>query len=328
MQNAPVKLLNSLKQETVRKFCFGPVPSRRLGRSLGIDILPKKTCNLNCIYCEIGEGTNYVTSPNEYYPVNEIIQEIDSIIESNIPFDILTFTASGEPTLYSKLGELILFAKKKTPKPVAALTNATLFHLEEVRNQLSNADILLPSLDAAREETFRKLNRPAASVILKDIISGLKEIRKSFKGLIWLEVLLVKGINDSEEEIQALKKVIDEINPHKIQLNTIVRPPAVIWAKPVSMERLHEIRDYLGYNAEIIVDFRPKSIILRDDIKANDILEVLKRRPMRFYDIESIFALDKHKLMSILDELSDNKKIDSRIHNNEVFYFNKGDYDQ
>lgn len=325
MQNAPTKLLNPLKQEKVKRFCFGPVPSRRLGRSLGIDILPKKTCNLNCIYCEIGEGTDFVTTPYEYYPVNKIIQEIDSIIESNIPFDTLTFTASGEPTLHSRLGELISYAKKKTLKPVAVLTNSTLFHLKEVREQLLNADILLPSLDAANEETFRKVNRPAKNIILKNIITGLKDIKKIFKGLIWLEILLVKDINDSKEEIKALKKIIDKINPHKIQLNTIVRPPAVLWAKPVKMEKLNEIKDYLGNNAEVIVDFRQKSITLRDDVKANDILEVLIRRPMRFYDLEMIFTLDKHKLMSILDELSERKKIISKIHNNEVFYFNKGD---
>jgi len=325
MQNAPSKLLNPLKEETNKRFCFGPVPSRRLGRSLGIDILPKKTCNLNCIYCELGEGADLVTIPDEYYPVKEIIQEIDLIIESNVPFDTLTFTASGEPTLHSGLGELISHAKKKTVKPVAVLTNATLFHIEKIRNQLLNADILLPSLDAAREETFRKVNRPAKEVKLTNIVIGLKEIGRVFKGLIWLEVLLVKDINDSDEDIQALKKAIDEINPHKVQLNTIVRPPAVSWAKPVSMEKLEQIKDFIGNNTEIIVDFRPKSINITDNVTSEDVLKVLIRRPMRFYDLEMIFSLDKHKLMSILDKLSEKKNIISRIHNNEVFYFKRGD---
>ncbi len=286
------------------KYCFGPVPSRRLGRSLGVDILPMKTCNLNCVYCELGITEKFTCDRAEYIPVEEIKRDIETVFRAGKhPFDVLTFTASGEPCLHSCLGELISFAKSLSGKPIVVLTNGTLTPDPAVRHDLCQADILLPSLDAVLPRAFRKVNRPAECVDVSAIVQGLTDMSMQFKGEMWLEVLIVEGLNDSPEDIRALKEAVDQIRPHRIQLNSVARPPAEPWARPLSRDRMEEIRKFLGNRAEVIVDFNRR---LREGfmpVVEVEIMETLRRRPMTAHDISEILGIDPKTVETVLDKM-------------------------
>ena len=202
-------------------YLFGPVLSRRLGLSMGVDLLKYKTCNLDCVYCELG-GTTCLTSDRaRFVPPEKVLGEIQA--RNDEPFDHLTFAGSGEPTLSLDLGEIISKAKKIVEAPVAVITNTTLLTSSTVRREVSKADIVLPSLDAASMNAFRAINRPAETLQIERIIQGLKDFRKEFRGEIWLEVMLVKGINDHEAELIA--RAAQSTEPDRIQLNTVVRHP-------------------------------------------------------------------------------------------------------
>ncbi len=285
------------------KYIFGPVPSRRLGLSLGIDILPKKTCNMDCIYCEIGKGKGQVNKRDFYTNEEEILKELkDFLRNEKRTIDCITITASGEPTLHKGLKSIIEGAKNISEKPVVVLTNASLCWIDEIRKALCLCDLVLPSLDAASEKTFRKINRPHPEIKPDRIIDGLIELQKEMKGEMWLECLFVRGINDSIDEIEALKRAISKIAPDKIQLNTVVRPPSENFAHPVSKRRLFEIKEILGYKAEVIVDFEKKMEEGSEMILESEIVDTIKRRPLTMSDIRAIFGRFK-KSQRVIESL-------------------------
>ncbi|MGC9356194.1 MAG: radical SAM protein, partial [Mariniphaga sp.] len=204
------------------KYLFGPVPSRRLGMSLGVDLVPRKVCSLNCVYCEVGETTKLTTQRMNYIPATKITSELDHYFSNNPLPDYITFSGYGEPTLNAGIGEIIRYLKEKHPAiPVAVLTNGTLFSEARVRKELLMADLVLPSLDAATQACFEKINVPAQGLTIRDYINGLADFKKEFSGIIWLEVFILPGYNDSETELIALKKAIQKIGPDRIQLNTL-----------------------------------------------------------------------------------------------------------
>ncbi|NYT01814.1 MAG: radical SAM protein, partial [Methanosarcinales archaeon] len=204
------------------EYLFGPVLSRRLGLSMGVDLLPPKTCNMDCNYCEIGRTTCLTVQRQRYVPEERVMREIRSVSDSD--FDYLTFAGSGEPTLHSGLGRIIQAAKKSLGAPVVVITNSSLLGSSEVRNEVAEADLVLPSLDAATQKTFEAINRPAPGLRIEDIVEGLKQFRREFSGEMWLEVMLVKGVND--HEAPQIASLVEEIGPDRVQLNTVVRPPS------------------------------------------------------------------------------------------------------
>ncbi len=306
------------------KYCFGPVPSRRLGLSLGVDILPAKTCNLSCIYCEIGKTTNYTCKRDAYIPVDFIKRELDeAITKKKISFDCLTFTASGEPTLHTGLGELLLFARSLTSKPLVVLTNGTLVWMDDVREALCHADLVLPSLDAALPRPFRRVNRPLPCIKLTQVIEGLKKLTREFSGQIWLETLLVKGINDNPEDISSLKNAVETINPHRIQLNTVARPPSVPWARPLSPSEMENVRAALGAKAEIIVDFKKHKSQPSQHLIEAEVLEMLARRPLALDDIGNLTGLDPATLNETMEQVQRKGLITMEYHNGKPFFVPK-----
>jgi len=206
------------------KHLYGPVPSRRLGRSLGIDMAPYKTCCFDCIYCQLGRTTNHTMELAEYVPTDELLAEVEAWLQEDGQADYVTFSASGEPTLHSRLGEAIAGVKEMTDIPVALLTNGALLWMDTVREAALLAGLLMPSLDAATPEGLRAVNRPCEGLTLESIVEGLKRTVAEFEGDTWLEVLLVKGINDSETELGAIADALEEIQPTEVQINTVVRP--------------------------------------------------------------------------------------------------------
>lgn len=323
-------LKNCDKQEIFSdmKYIFGPVPSRRLGLSLGVDLLPPKTCNMDCIYCELGKGRGTVCQVREYTPFEEIRDEIQRVaVENPTGFDCLTFTASGEPTLHSRLGELIEFARATCGKPIVVLTNAGLVGRKEIRRNLSQADFILPSLDAATAKAFRKINRPDPCIKLEEVINGLSRLKQEMQGQMWLEILFVQGINDSPQEVRALKDAVSRIQPDRVQLNTVVRPPAEDFARPVPRRRMEEIRSELGHGAEIIVDFTSRLREGSSLLLESEILDVLKRRPLSCKDIKELFGEYK-KVDEILARLMKDGLIDKKQVASSFFYCTSSREDQ
>jgi len=204
---------------------FGPVFSRRLGRSLGVDLLPYKTCSLDCVYCECGPTTQLTTARATFAPVDTILAELDKYLANKPELDYVTFSGSGEPTLYQGLGRIVEHLKSKHPRyKVAVLTNGTLFSSAEVRREVLRADLLVPSLDGATPESFQAIDRPASGITVETVIEGLVALRNEYQGTLVLEVFVVPGINDTNREIEALHKAAERIRPDAIQLNRLDRP--------------------------------------------------------------------------------------------------------
>lgn len=305
------------------KYLFGPVNSRRLGISQGIDILPPKICNFNCIYCEIGPTTQLTCERREYVPTGEILEEIDLLLADNdlvSRLDVFTITASGEPTLHTGIGAIIEHIKDKTAKPVAVLTNGSLLYLPEVRKALARADIVVPSLDSAREESYRKINRPAAGAALDRIIEGLIEFKKTFPGAMWLEILLAKNMNDSPEDINALVTAAAAIRPDRIQLNTVARPPLEKFAHPLDREALETVAARFQQPVEIIVDFSTRKKEKFRSASEDEVLLLLKRRPCTASDMSEALGIDSALAATRLNEMADKNLITKTKHHGKEYY--------
>ncbi len=302
------------------KYIFGPVPSRRLGVSLGLDLTPHKICSFDCIYCQLGRTTDKTLERKEYMPVGEILAELRDFLVSNQKqrIDYITLSGSGEPTLNSGSGELIKGIKELTGIPVAVLTNSSLISDPGVRAELSQADLIVPSLDAATQEVFERVNRPCKGLQVRDVIKGLQEFRKGFRGRIWLEIMLIKGFNDGKGELEKLSNAIKLLKPDRIQLNTVVRPPAEDYARPLSVDRINAIAKML--NAEVIAEFDRKTVeaYMRD--KEEMISSLLKRRPCTLADISGSLGLHLNEVVKYIETMERDGRIKARIMNGEKYF--------
>lgn len=226
---------------------YGPCHSRRLGVSLGVDIIPHKTCSLDCIYCECGPTTCLTAERKEYLPIGRIIDALKNILRKKPVLDYVTFAGSGEPTLNLRIGEIIGFLKEEFPRyPVAVITNSAGLKDPKVIHDIRQADLIIPSLDAVSQEVFEKINRPLSGLKASDLLAGIQDLKRSITGRLWLEIFIVPGLNDTEEELDLFRSAIKNIQADKVQLNSLDRPAAVNWVKGVSKERLQEIARRLG----------------------------------------------------------------------------------
>ncbi len=300
-------------------FLFGPVPSRRLGRSLGVDLIPRKTCPFDCIYCEVGPTTAR-TAGRRNFETEAIIRELEGYLAGPHPaLDFITLAGSGEPTLNLGLGRIIEAAKSLTATPLAVLTNGALLHLPAVRRELAAADVVLPSLDAGSEETFQAINRPLQGFTLTRLRQGLRAFRREYRGQIWLEIMLVPGLNDGEAELAALRDCIREIAPDKVQLNTPVRPGVEDWVKPLSSEEMAAIAAFLGGPVEVIAAFDrgPAAGLSPSD---GQFLEALARRPMTAVDLAKVLGLPVFLVREKLTRFGGEGLVSSDRYQNEEFY--------
>ncbi len=295
----------------MRKMIYGPVPSRRLGLSLGVDIIPFKTCSYDCIYCQLGRTTEQTLERRSYVTISSLINQLKEVLELNKGIDYITFSGSGEPTLNQDIGEIIRKVKELTCIPVAVLTNGSLLWEERVRKDLSYADLVVPSLDAVSEEVFHRVNRPASGLSIKKVLRGLKNFTRGFKGKAHLEVMLVKEMNDSEEEMVKINRFLKGLRVHKVELNTVVRPPGESGAKALNNEELIRIKDLFdpGVKVELISDFRKESSrpYHRDLEKA--IIELLSRRPVRREEMAACLGVHLNEIMKSLHNLERRKII-------------------
>ena len=305
------------------KYIFGPVPSRRLGRSLGVDLVPYKTCTFDCIYCDLGRTTRKTVSRQSYVPPEEIQGELELYLSvlGKKP-DFITLSGSGEPTLNTNIGEIVQRIKEITSIPMAILTNSSLLSLNEVKRDLSEADVVLPSLDAITPTLFEYINRPHTALRIEEIISGLIQFRREYRGQIWLEIVFCRGVNDGNEEVEKFKEVIEKIQPDRVQLNTPVRPPAEDFAFPLTLGQLEEIRGRLGEKAEIISEFAAPLGEEFNSVKDTEILNLIKRRPCTTEDISKALGLRIDEVVKHLGHLTKTGAIRYRMYEHRCYYEN------
>jgi wyosine [tRNA(Phe)-imidazoG37] synthetase (radical SAM superfamily) len=272
------------------KYVFGPVPSRRLGQSLGIDTIPLKTCNWNCVYCQLGRTVPLTNERREYVPVGEILNEVEQILSSSgkRKIDWVTFVGSGEPTLHSRIGELIRSVKRITALPVAVITNGSLLYLPEVRDDLYAADAVLPTLDAGTAELYRKINRPHPQITFERLVNRLIEFRKEYSGKIWVEVMLVRGVNDTPDALIQIANVLQTIAPDAVHINLPTRPPAETWVQPPDREGLMNALSILGDIAEVVHPAEGSFSLNENENIVDAVIDIITRHPMRQDELEKM----------------------------------------
>jgi len=286
------------------KYLFGPVNSRRLGISLGVDLVPYKTCSLNCVYCECGDTTEITSTIAEYVLTDDVISELDAYLTGSPRLDAITFSGSGVPTLHAGIGRIISHLKDNHPRyMVAVLTNGTLFWKPDVRKSISRADVVIPSLDAVSRDIFFKIARPAPGITPELVVEGLAEFRKEFGGLMFLEIFIVPGLNDSIAELSKLRESCSFIRPDKIQINSIDRPGSEDWVKPAEQEKLLEIKEFFKpLDVEIIG--KPAHRQFTDRHVSNltkSIIAVLRRRPSTMEDLCTSLGADAEEVKQTVE---------------------------
>jgi len=288
-------------------YVFGPVPSRRLGRSLGVDVVPFKTCTYDCIYCQLGRTTHKTVERREWVPLRDVLAELRGKLSTKP--DYITLSGSGEPTLYSRLGELIDQIKAMTPIPVAVLTNGSLLWQEALRRDLQAADLVVPSLDGGDETAFRRVNRPHEAISFENMLHGLIAFREEFRGQYWLEVFLLADETALEAEVDKLVKCVEAIRPDRVQLNTVTRPPAESFAVGLSRERMTRIASLFNPPAEVIADFQ--GIHKQSEFLAGreEILDMLRRRPCCVDDIADGLGMHRNEVVKYIEELASENRV-------------------
>ncbi|MGM0418562.1 MAG: radical SAM protein [Thermodesulfobacteriota bacterium] len=304
------------------KYVFGPVPSRRLGISLGVDLVTHKTCTLDCVYCECGNTTDLTSTRSEYVDFKGVLKEIDDYFKNNPKPDFVTFSGSGEPCLNKDIGKVINYIKQNYEVPVCVLTNGTLLSDPLVRKELLNADVVMPSLDSAENTSFKKINRPEKHIDIDEYINGLALFSKEFKGRLDLEIFFIPGFNDTEENINALKNALGKINPDNVLLNTLDRPGAVSGLKPASNAELSNIKTKLGFkNISVISKSIQRQNIgsYRAD-KEEAVLGTIYRRPCTIDDLCEILGLHRNDIGKYLDVLVNQGRAEAEELERGVFY--------
>ena len=297
---------------------FGPVPSRRLGRSLGVDLVPFKTCSYDCIYCQLGRTTCKTVERKEWVPMGPVLDELKQKLTCRP--DYITLSGSGEPTLHSRLGEVIEHIQAMTKVPVAVLTNGSLLWQKEVREELALADVVLPSLDAGDEVTFQAVNRPHREITFEKLVSGLEQFRRECPGQYWLEVMLLAGHSGFQDPVQKIAGWVRRIRPDRVQLNTAVRPPAEEYAVPVSRTRLMRLARMFRPKAEVIAEHRPQGKRVLTDANQQAILELLRRRPCTEADVAAGLAMRPIEVAKHLADLESVGQITTQKHGDRILH--------
>ena len=315
-----------LRSKMNYKHLFGPVVSRRLGISLGVDLIPYKYCPLNCVYCEVQRTTHLTTERSEFFPLEEILAELETFLNTNPQLDYITFSGAGEPTLYSKIGEIIAFIKTKYPQyKLALITNSILLNNAELRKDILICDLILPSLDAVSQDAFEKINRPVPGLLATDIIKGLIALRQEYSGSLLLEVFIVPGINDNDAELSLLAQAIEEIKPDEVQINSLDRPGTEAWVVAADSDTLKHVKNLFEKLTTCKIDviaklnYDRKVEVLDKDIVCN-IKSILTRRPSTAEDLASVLNLHINEVSKVLLQLSKEGKISTSRETRGVFY--------
>ena len=302
------------------QYLFGPVPSRRLGRSLGVDLIPFKTCTLDCIFCQLGKTPCTTSARKEYIPIHDVLAELDRWKETDGAADHITLAGSGEPTLHLQFDEVFHWARRKANIPSVLLSNGTLFYLPEVRNQAAHADKVKVTLSAWNEASFQHLHRPAPTITFEQLIQGERAFREIYSGELSVEVFIVAGLNSSDEQCRKIAAIVQTLQPDRIDLNTAVRPPAFAETQPVDEARLSQLAELFGEKAKVTASFKsaaPQSIELTEE----RLLGLIKRHPATADQLAQEFNLSPAKLAPMLEQMVSNGALRMEERESAPYYF-------
>jgi len=306
----------------VFQYLYGPVPSRRLGRSLGIDLVPHKTCTYDCIYCQLGKTTRKTLERREYVPTADVLEELREKLSSGIACDYISLAGSGEPTLHAGAGELIAKIKEMTKIPVSVITNGSLLCLPEVREALLGADLVIPSLDAGDAALFEYVNRPHPDIVFEQMAEGLVEFARRYSGRLWLEVLLVSGVTGLPSEANKISAWVERIRPEKVQLGTVTRPALEDYACGVDPKQMKKLAGLFTGKVELM-ESAPTQISpskVSSDATEADILNLLARRPCTLEGVALGLNLHAHDAAKRLERLLKGGRIAMQRSGRTVFY--------
>jgi len=301
------------------QYLFGPVPSRRLGRSLGVDLTPPKTCSYDCIFCQLGRTTHKTVERREYVPTQAVLDEIDHWFTDPAPVDVTTLAGSGEPTLHVGFGEVLRALKKRGSPRTVLLSNGSLFWQPEVREAAAEADVVKLSLGVWDDASLGRVNRPDPSLLFARILEGMQRFRLEFKGKIWFEIFLIAGINTSPVEVRKIAEFAKSVDPDRIQLNTAVRPPAEDIVSPVPEETMQQLARLFEPRAEVIGTFRADASN-RFRLNAGEISGLLRRRPCSLQGLSGALGLHPNEITKYLGKLLRNGMIRSVRQGKELLY--------
>ncbi len=293
-------------------YIFGPVPTRRLGQSLGIDPVPLKTCNWNCVYCQLGRSIPMVNERKDFFPADEILAEVKNALLSHQPGEIdwVTFVGSGETTLHASLGWLIQEVKKLTRLPVAVITNGSLLSNRELRQELLAADAVLPTLDAGTPELYQRINRPYPGLSFESFLDGLIAFSEEYQGNLWVEVMLVKDLNDTEDQLSKTASALQRIKPDEIHIMQPTRPPVETWVKPPSDDGLRRALDILGDTARVIHPASGSYDLGEEKSIVDAVVGIVTRHPMREEElVETLKNLTTGDVTETLSTLAESDKL-------------------
>ena len=302
------------------KYIFGPVFSRRLGFSLGVDLVPHKVCSMDCLYCEVGPTTEKTAERAEYVPLDGVKRELSLFLSSSPEVDYITFSGYGEPTLFSRLGELVGWLKENYPSyRLALLTNASLLNRDDVINDVKGIDVVLPSLDAASQEGFERLNRPVEGLTVDAVIEGIERLLKETGCRVWVETLFVKGINDTPQEVDRIGEVIHRLSPHKWQINTVARPPAY-GVEGLSYEELRQIAERVGYPAtEIVARSKARKRKFPFSRLKEEVYRIVVRRPCPVEEIADALGVLTEEVEEAVESLKREGKVKEVLYGGEPY---------
>lgn len=300
------------------RYVFGPVPSRRLGRSLGVDVVPLKTCTYDCIYCQLGRTTRKTIVRQDWTPLELVVGEVREALTTRPNF--ITISGSGEPTLYSRLGELIEAIRRMTSIPVAVLTNGSLLWDEEVSREVALADLVMPSLDAGTADMFARVNRPHASITFNQMLDGLIGFRSRYHGQLWLEVFLVSGYGGSSGDMDQIARAAARIEPDRIQLNTVTRPPSETTAGRIPFGTMQEYAPRFTPAAEVITASRDSCVEQESCATCEDVLNLLRRRPCSLRDVADGLGIHLLEAAKHLEVLAASSAVESLQTSDTTYY--------
>ena len=298
---------------------FGPVPSRRFGRSLGVDLTPYKTCSLDCVFCQLGRTMEKTIVRKEYVPTDRVLAELAGWLKAGGMADYVTLSGCGEPTLHSRFGDVLAFIREKSPIPSVVLTNGTMLHLPEVREAAALADVVKISLSAWDDDSFDWVNRPHAQLRFDQLVEGERTFRREFRGELWMEVFLVGGMNSTPRDVRKIASLAKEIQPDRIQLNTSVRPPAEDFVAPLSRGQMEELAGLFQPAAEIIGEFSTRH---EEPVKAkeDEIFSMIERRPCTAEQIADVFGIHINEVSKYLGKLVRTDRVRAEHRRSAVYY--------
>lgn len=296
----------------MRTYIFGPVPSRRLGISLGVDLTPTKTCSFDCLYCQLAKTTFHTSGRKEFCKPDEVLAELREVLKEIARPDWITISGTGEPTLHSGLGYILAEIKKLGNAPTCVITNSSLMYLPEVRSELLLADRLLPTLTTVKAETFARIHRPTPDLQLEKILEGLRLFMQEFTGAVEIEIFVCPDINDTDEEIEGLRNYLMTLNNlESVYLNSAVRVPLESEIRTADQSRLNRFRDRLNLMVPVTTAFEhslipPRVSSWNRPAASSDVLKLLLRHPCSEQQLEKVLGSAPEKIVALLNELSAN----------------------